>query len=78
MPTRVILPAKIRRKHHLNKRNAIATMRNSGMPVIQDNGVMMYRGRDASGRLTRIGVIEAAEDPNTLVIVHAQPLEWSR
>jgi hypothetical protein len=62
----------------MNKRNAIATMRNCPMPVIQDNGVVLYIGRDAAGRLTRIGVIEADEDEDMLVIVHAQPLEWTR
>lgn len=39
---------------------------------------MMYSGRDAQGPLTRVGVIEAAEDPDTLVIIHAPPLEWDR
>lgn len=75
---KVILPASIRRKHRMNKRNAIATMRNCPMPTMQENGIVLYIGRDAEGRLTRIGVIEAAEDENVLVIVHAQPLEWKR
>ncbi|OIN80621.1 hypothetical protein K3U93_09135 [Mycobacterium malmoense] len=75
---RIILTASARRKHGVNKRNAIAAMRNSGVPEIQPGGSMLYTGRDTTGRLTEIAVIEAVEDTAVLVIIHAQPLEWTR
>lgn len=78
MPQKVILTASARRKHHVNKRNAIAAMRNSGVPEIQPSGTILYTGRDAEGRLTEVAVIEAAKDENVLVIIHAMPLEWER
>lgn len=78
MPKRVILPASIRRKHRVSKRDALATMHNSGMPEPMTDGRMLYIGRDTGGRLTRVVVIQADEDDNTLVIIHAQPLEWDR
>ncbi|BBZ50575.1 hypothetical protein H7H82_06970 [Mycobacterium heidelbergense] len=74
----IILTASARRKHGVNKRNAIAAMRNSGIPEIQPSGSMLYTGRDATGRLTEIAVIEAVEGSAVLVIIHAQPMEWTR
>lgn len=70
------MTASARRKHGVNKRNAIATMRHSGMPIIQSGGSILYVGRDTNGRLTEVAVIEAAEDDQVLVIIHAMPLEW--
>jgi hypothetical protein len=73
---RVILTASARRKHGVNKRNAIATMRHSSVPTIQPGGSILYVGRDPNGRLTEVAVIEGAEDDRVLVIIHAMPLEW--
>ncbi|MCV7208395.1 hypothetical protein [Mycolicibacterium canariasense] len=78
MPQKVILPASIRRKHGVNKRNALAVMRNCSAPVAQESGSVLYTGRDTNGRLTEIGVIDGREGGNVLVIIHALPLEWER
>lgn len=75
---KVILTASARRKHGVNKRNALAAMRHAGVPVIEPSGSITYTGRDTAGRLTEISVIEAAEDNAVLVIIHALPLEWTR
>jgi hypothetical protein len=76
MARRVILTASARQKHGVNKRNALAAMRHSGVPTIQPSGSISYVGRDTNGRLTEVAVIEAAEDEQVQVIVHAMPLEW--
>ena len=47
-------------------------------PVIQPSGTILYTGRNSEGRLAEIGVIEAVEDENVLVSIHAMPLEWER
>lgn len=76
MARRVVLTAAARQKHGVNERNAIAAMRHSGVPILQSGGSILYVGRDTHGRLTEVAVIEAAEDDQVLVIIHAMPLEW--
>ncbi len=78
MTERVLLTATARRRHGVNKTNALAAMRNSGVPTIQENGSILFVGRDTKGRLTEIAVIAAAEDDELLIIIHAMPLEWTR
>lgn len=78
MAQRVILTASARRKHGVNKRNALAAMRHSDVPTIQKGGSILFVGRDAGGRLTEVVIVEAVEDDQVLVIIHAMPLEWER
>lgn len=64
------------RKHRVSKHRIVAAMRHSGVPVVQADGSLYYKGRDTSGRLTEVVAVEA--DNGDLIITHAMPKEWTR
>jgi hypothetical protein len=52
-------------------------MHHSGCPKVnEETGAIYFEGRDTRGRLHGIGVFEARENEQLMIIFHAQPLEW--
>jgi hypothetical protein len=64
------------RKHRVSKHRIVAVMRHSGVPIVQEDGSLYYLGRDTTGRLTEVVVVEA--DNGDLIVTHAMPKEWKR
>jgi hypothetical protein len=64
------------RKHRVSKHRIVAAMRHSGVPVIQENDSLYYKGRDTSGRLTTVIAVDA--ENGDLIITPAAPKEWER
>lgn len=64
------------RKHRVGKHRIIAALRNAGSPEVRADGSRIYLGRDTSGRLLEVGVVDA--DNGDLIVFHALPKEWKR
>ncbi len=65
------------RKHRVAMHRVRAGMHHSGCPEVDEaTGALYFTGRDTRGRLHHIGVFEARENVQLMIIFHAQPLEW--
>ena len=64
------------RKHRVGTHRIVAAMRHAQTFELQEDGVVIYTGRDTSGRLLEVGAYE--NDDLSLTIFHALPKEWKR
>ncbi len=67
------------RKRHISMHRVRAAMHH-GLIIEADEErkSVFFTGRDTSGRLLHVGVFEARESDQILLVFHALPLEWKR